>query len=150
MEPSGKTKKASESYKRIETIGEGAYGKAHLVQCSSDGSYAVIKQVEISKMDEDEKKATLREARILEVLNHPFITKFKEVYRTKRGILCIVMEYCDGGDLAKRIKDRQDKYKTTGVWQYFSEDQVLNWFTQICLGMKHCHDRKILHRDLKA
>jgi NIMA (never in mitosis gene a)-related kinase len=27
---------------------------------------------------------------------------------------------------------------------------VLNWFTQICLAMKHVHDRKILHRDLKS
>ena len=106
MEPSGKKTKSSESYKRIETIGEGAYGKAHLVQCSSDGSYAVIKQVEIAKMDEEEKKATLREARILEVLHHPFITRFREVYRTRKGILCIVMEFCEGGDLAKRIKDK--------------------------------------------
>ncbi len=31
-----------------------------------------------------------------------------------------------------------------------SEDQVLNWFTQICLAIKHVHDRKILHRDLKS
>jgi NIMA (never in mitosis gene a)-related kinase len=32
----------------------------------------------------------------------------------------------------------------------FSEDQVMNWFTQICLAIKHVHDRKILHRDLKS
>ena len=28
--------------------------------------------------------------------------------------------------------------------------QVMNWFVQICLAMKHVHDRKILHRDLKS
>ena len=33
--------------------------------------------------------------------------------------------------------------------QYFTESQILDWFTQICLAMKHVHDRKILHRDLK-
>lgn len=32
----------------------------------------------------------------------------------------------------------------------FSERLILDWFVQICLAMKHVHDRKILHRDLKT
>ena len=52
------------------------------------------------------------------------------------------MDYADGGDLAKKIEDQRG--------QYFSESQILDWFTQICLGMKHVHDRKILHRDIKC
>lgn len=51
-------------------------------------------------MSDDEKRATLKEAKILEALKHPNIVKFKEVYKTKKGKLCIVMEYADGGDLA--------------------------------------------------
>lgn len=30
------------------------------------------------------------------------------------------------------------------------ESLILEWFAQVCLAMKHVHDRKILHRDLKT
>lgn len=55
-------------------------------------------------MKEDERKETIKEARILEALRHPNIVKFREVYKTKKGRLCIVMDYADGGDLSHKIK----------------------------------------------
>lgn len=51
------------------------------------------------------------------------------------------MDYADGGDLAKQIKQ---------AVQPFSENLILNWFTQLCLAVKHCHDKKIIHRDIKT
>lgn len=52
------------------------------------------------------------------------------------------MNFADGGDLAQKVKEQKGRS--------FSEAQILDWFTQICLGMKHIHDRKIIHRDLKG
>lgn len=97
-------------------------------------------------MSEQEKRETIKEAKILEVLNHPNIIRFKEVYKTKKGQMCIVMDYADGGDLQGMIK----KYREAGGSNFIPEEQILNIFTQICLAMKHCHDRKIMHRDLKT
>ncbi len=47
-------------------------------------------------MKEDERKETIKEARILEALRHPNIIRFREVYKTRKGRLCIVMDYADG------------------------------------------------------
>lgn len=134
-------KSAPEVYKKVKTLGEGSFGKAYLVECQSDKSLAVIKQIDITQMSEEEKKETLDEAKIMENLTHPNIIRFREVYKTKRGKLCIVMDYADGGDLQKFLKTTK---------KYLKEDLILDWFTQICLAMKHVHDRKILHRDLKS
>ena len=111
---------------------------------------AVIKQIDIGQMSEEERRETLNEAKILEVLNHPNIVRFREVYKTKKGKLCIVMDYCDDGDMQGKIKTRFKTVDRQGKKNYFTEDELLNWFTQIALAMKHCHDKKILHRDLKS
>ena len=94
-----------EVYNKIRLLGEGSFGKAFLVECQSDKSLAVIKQIVISKMSEKERIETLREAQILQVFDHPNIVKFRESYKTKRGHLCIVMDYADGGDLASKIEN---------------------------------------------
>ena len=51
------------------------------------------------------------------------------------------MDYADGGDLSQKIK-----VSRVG----FSESWIIDWFTQLCLALKHVHDRKIIHRDLKS
>lgn len=37
-------------------------------------------------------------------MKHDNIINFKEVYKTKKNKLCIVMDYADGGDLSQKIK----------------------------------------------
>ena len=132
----------AELYRRIKLLGEGSFGKAYLVECIKDSTKCVIKQMDLSEMSEVEKRETIKEAKILELFKHPNIIRFREVYKTKRGKLCIVMEYAEGGDLQKKIKDQNG--------QNFTENQILDWFTQMCLALKHVHDRKIIHRDLKS
>ncbi|XP_053174978.1 interferon-induced very large GTPase 1-like isoform X1 [Scomber japonicus] len=73
-------------------------------------------------------------------MSHPFIVQYKESFEDT-SCLYIVMDYCEGGDLSKKIKSQKGKL--------FSEQQILDWFVQICLALKHIHDRKILHRDIK-
>jgi NIMA (never in mitosis gene a)-related kinase 1/4/5 len=77
------------------------------VECKNAKQLAVIKQIDISQLNEQKRKDTLKEAKILEVLSrHPNIVTFKEVYKTKQGRLCIVMEYIDGGDLNQKSAEK--------------------------------------------
>ncbi|XP_060910033.1 serine/threonine-protein kinase Nek5-like isoform X2 [Labrus mixtus] len=131
------------NYEVIRQIGEGAFGKAFLVRDKDGGGerQCVVKQINLRKMSAREKEASKKEVTLLSKMKHPNIVSFISSFQ-ERGGLYIVMEYCDGGDLMKKINMQR------GV--FFREEQMVAWFVQICLGLKHIHDRKILHRDIKA
>ena len=132
------------TYKVISLLGEGSFGKAFLAKCDRDNKQYVIKQIPFDDMTDEEKRETFNEAIILKKLDHPNIIKFKEVFiqRNPRPALNIVTEFADGGDLGQKIK-KQKKVP-------FSESQILDYITQICLALQHIHKKKIIHRDLKS
>jgi len=51
-----------EVYRKVKLLGEGAFGKAFLVQAESTKELCVIKQVNISQMSEREREETVKEA----------------------------------------------------------------------------------------
>ncbi|XP_036095939.1 serine/threonine-protein kinase Nek1 isoform X2 [Molossus molossus] len=130
-----------EKYVKLQKIGEGSFGKAILVKSAEDGRQYVIKEINISRMSNKEREESRREVAVLANMKHPNIVQYRESFE-ENGSLYIVMDYCEGGDLFKRINAQK------GI--LFQEDQILDWFVQICLALKHVHDRKILHRDIKS
>ncbi|CAL8371183.1 unnamed protein product [Arctogadus glacialis] len=128
-------------YDVVRQIGEGAFGKAFLVRDQSSAIMCVIKEIKLGKMSQSEREASNKEGMLLSKMKHPNIVAFFKSFQETNS-LYIVMEFCDGGDLMKRITVQR------GV--LFTEEQVVNWFLQVCLGLKHIHDRKVLHRDIKA
>lgn len=83
------------------------------------------------------------------------------------GLLCIVMEYCSGGDLLQRILQQKPTQFCTddvgsllhcfSVFSLFSFTnlyvfplQILQWFAQMCAATQHIHNKRVLHRDLKS
>ncbi|NXH68825.1 NEK5 kinase, partial [Hydrobates tethys] len=130
-----------DKYEIIKKIGEGSFGKIFLAKGKVDNEQCVIKEINLTKMPVKEKEASQKEVILLAKMKHANIVTFYASLQEKNK-LYIVMEYCDGGDLMKRINMQH------GV--LFDEDQILSWFVQISLGLKHIHDKKILHRDVKA
>ena len=81
------------------------------------------------------------EVHLLSGLKHPNIVQYQGSF-FHEGTFHIVMEYCQGGDLAERIKRRKSKP--------FSERQIMDWFVQLCMAVDYIHGKNILHRDLKG
>ncbi|XP_034565573.1 serine/threonine-protein kinase Nek1 [Notolabrus celidotus] len=130
-----------DKYEKVKKIGEGSFGRAVLVKSKEDGHQYVIKEIGISGMSSKERQESRKEVAVLANMSHPNIVQYKESFE-EGGCLYIVMDYCEGGDLFKKINSQK------GV--LFTEEQISNWFVQICLALKHVHDRKILHRDIKS
>ncbi|EPY83609.1 hypothetical protein CB1_000548030 [Camelus ferus] len=96
-----------EKYVRVQKIGEGSFGKAILVKSTEDGRQYVIKEINISRMSNKEREESRREVAVLANMKHPNIVQYRESFE--------VMDYCEGGDLFRRINAQK------GV--LFQEDQ---------------------------
>ena len=128
-------------YTKVRLLGQGAHGKCYLAR-DEQGKKVVIKQTDMRHLDEDEKMNAVLEGKLLEAFRHPYIIQFHEVYRTQTGKLCIVMDNAGAGDLKTRL--------TAQNGARIPEEQIIDWFVQIALAVKHVHDRKVLHRDIKS
>ncbi|XP_030600547.1 serine/threonine-protein kinase Nek3 [Archocentrus centrarchus] len=129
-----------EKYSLLEVIGEGSFGRAVLVRCKSSQEKYVVKEIQLPK-NQSKLESSRREAILLSRMKHPNIVAFREAFEAD-DLLCIVMEYCSGGDLLQRIKQQKS--------HQFSLDNILKWFAEMCTGAKHIHDQRVLHRDLKS
>nr|XP_028580540.1 serine/threonine-protein kinase Nek2 [Podarcis muralis] len=138
-----------EDYEVLLTIGAGSYGRCQKVRRRSDGKILVWKELDYGSMTESEKQMLVSEVNLLRELKHPNIVRYYDrIIDRTNTTLYIVMEYCEGGDLATLIA------KCTKERHYVEENFVLRVLTQLTLALKECHRRSdgghtVLHRDLK-
>eukprot|EP00906_Rhabdomonas_costata_P011773 RCo016753 len=134
-----------EKYTKIRNIGKGNMGQVMLVRCNDDGKLYIMKLIDLSKMNKKERTASLNEAKVLSSMNHLNVIKYIDSFLSRKTEhLCIVMEFAEGGDLSDKVKQAKTKGK------HFSEEQILDWFIQICLAVEYCHQKRVLHRDIKS
>ncbi|XP_004626900.1 serine/threonine-protein kinase Nek2 [Octodon degus] len=138
-----------EDYEVLYTIGTGSYGRCQKIRRKGDGKILVWKELDYGSMTEAEKQMLVSEVNLLRELKHPNIVRYYDRFIDRTNTtLYIVMEYCEGGDLASIIT------KGTKERQYLDEEFVLRVMTQLTLALKECHRRSdgghtVLHRDLK-
>lgn len=140
-------------YSKLGCIGKGQFGSAFTVQgADKDGQpppVQVCKIVSLELLNDHDQKLALQEVELLRRLSHPSIVGYHLSFLAKQDgdrppVLCIIMDYCDGGDLRQAIKRQKSSNNL------FQEQQVMRWFTQLTQAIAHIHQNKIIHRDLKT
>ena len=127
------------SYQELNCIGRGTQGSVYTVRHLEEGVTYVLKRMHI--VESEQRRAALLEAETLQRLQHPSVVGYRDTF-VDGEYLSLVMEYCEGGDLASRIASNRDRP--------FAEEQILQWLAQLALALHHVHERGVLHRDLKT
>jgi len=137
-------------YQRIREIGSGSFGRALLVQAVGawrqnqvEKKLLVIKEIDLSSRDVQQRASAEMEVRVMTALKHPYIVRYWESF-VEGHQLCIVMDYCECGDLWQHIA------RCRRIRQPICEAQVVRWLTQMALALKYMHEKSVLHRDIKT
>jgi len=126
-----------ENYQRIEKIGEGTYGVVFKAKAKSTGEIVALKRIRLETEDEGIPSTAIREISILKELQDPNIVRLHDVVHTDKK-LTLVFEFCDH-DL-KKFLDAKEK---------LDMPTLKSFLYQLLRGIAFCHDRRVLHRDLK-
>ncbi|KAM9717729.1 serine/threonine-protein kinase MARK2 isoform 9-T9 [Menidia menidia] len=127
------------TYRLLKTIGKGNFAKVKLARHVLTGKEVAVKIIDKTQLNSSSLQKLFREVRIMKMLNHPNIVKLFEVIETEKT-LYLVMEYASGGEVFDylvahgRMKEKEARAK----------------FRQIVSAVQYCHQKCIVHRDLKA
>lgn len=120
-------------------MGKGAFGKVNLAIHRLSGKFVALKSINKTFLSEEaSKKKVMQEFNILQRTRHRNIVRLYESFETPQHIV-FVMEVCGAGDLLTYVRRRRK----------LKEDVAKHLFKQIVEGLRYCHARGILHRDIK-
>ncbi|KAG8465609.1 hypothetical protein KFE25_002916 [Diacronema lutheri] len=128
----------ADKYQKVEKIGEGTYGVVYKAKNRVNGEVVALKKIRLEAEDEGIPSTAIREISILKELQHPNIVRLLDVIHTEKK-LTLVFEYLDQ-DLKKFMDQLEGNVDLR---------TLKTLLFQLLRGVAFCHDRRVLHRDLK-
>ncbi|XP_058060490.1 serine/threonine-protein kinase par-1 [Anopheles bellator] len=126
-------------YEIEKTIGKGNFAVVKLARHRITKNEVAIKIIDKSQLDPGNLQKVYREVEIMKRLDHPHVIKLYQVMETQ-SMIYIVSEYASQGEIFDYIA----KYGR------LNERAARNKFWQILSAVEYCHNKGIVHRDLKA
>ncbi|CAN1174476.1 Probable serine/threonine-protein kinase At1g09600 [Linum perenne] len=130
-----------DSFEKLEKIGQGTYSSVYKARDLESKKIVALKKVRFANMDPESVRFMAREIIILRRLDHPNVMKLEGIITSRMsGSLYLVFEYMDH-DLSGLL---------SSAGSQFTESQIKCYMKQLLEGLKHCHSRGIMHRDMKG
>ena len=127
------------SFKFLNIIGRGGFGKVWKVYSKKYKSIYAMKEMSKTKIiDKHSEKSVKAERDLLERMNHPFIINMHFCFQDSEN-LYIAMDLLTGGDLRYQLC----------IKKKFSEQETKFFIACIILSLEYIHSNNIIHRDLK-
>ncbi|TVU03357.1 hypothetical protein EJB05_51119 [Eragrostis curvula] len=137
----GWTPRRADSFEKIDKIGQGTYSNVYKARDSLSGKIVALKKVRFDNLEPESVRFMAREILILRRLNHPNVIKLDGLVTSRMSCsLYLVFDYMVH-DLAGLAASPDIK---------FTLPQVKCYVHQLLSGLEHCHDRGVLHRDIKG
>ncbi|CAL1397115.1 unnamed protein product [Linum trigynum] len=131
----------ADTFEKLDKIGQGTYSNVYKARDTLSGKIVALKKVRFDNLEPESVKFMAREIVILRRLNHPNVVKLEGLVTSRMSCsLYLVFEYMEH-DLAGLAASPTIK---------FSESQVKCYMHQLLSGLEHCHNRNVLHRDIKG
>lgn len=118
-------------------LGEGGTSKVFLARLKCTGCFYAIKQMNKSRVCEDERQRILRERNIMSETANPFLLKLHFAFQTPRYCY-LVSEFLPCGDLKNFILSTE-----------ITEEQAKFYVAEVLLALEALHSNNIMYRDLK-